>query len=583
MKRKLYITLSVAFFVLAACQKLDRELITDLNRQQLESSYTNVSNLLNGVYSELQEGFQNIDGAMMASATDEAEFVNETSTVQNFNNGSWNAISNPGGGIWAQYFRGIRKANNFLLLADNVNHDQYKLDPSPSAQSVYNTRLAEITRWKFEARFLRAFFYFELIKRYGGVPLMTTPLNESDVQGIKRATLQECVQFIANECDATASGLPAAYTATNSTDLSRVTKGAALALKSRLLLYAASDLWNTSSWAAGYTNPEYISLPAGDRAARWQAAADAAKAVIDIAGAAGYGLATNYSTLFRNFNVNEIIFTRRNTASNSFEVANFPIGFDRGQSGNSPSQDLVDAYEIKVNATTTAKFDWTNPAHTANPYATTGATARDPRLFLTVAVNNTNFSSVSGVTRPLETFTGGRDGKPTVNATKTGYYLRKYVNESINLTTNQTAVHSWIYFRLAEIYLNYAEALNEVSPGTAAIKTHYDLVRTRTGVAMPPLPAGLSQAEVRERIRNERRVEFAFEDHRAWDVRRWMIAPATLGSPLRGVDITKTGTAAFTYQPFVVETRTFLPRMYLYPIPQSELNIAKGLVQNPLW
>ncbi|HVF98176.1 MAG TPA: RagB/SusD family nutrient uptake outer membrane protein, partial [Flavisolibacter sp.] len=476
-----------------------------------------------------------------------------------------------------------RKANNFLLLADNVNHDQYKLDPSPSAQSVYNTRLAEIARWKYEARFLRAFYYFELIKRYGGVPLMTTPRNEGDVQGLKRNTLQECVQFISAECDSAATGLPTVYTATLSTDLSRATKGAALALKSRLLLYAASDLWNTPSWPAGYANPEYISLPVSDRGARWQAAADAAKAVIDIAAPAGYGLSTNYATLFRNFNVNEIIFTRRNTASNSFEIANFPVGFDRGQSGNGPSQDLVDAYEIKVNATTTAKFDWNNPVHAANPYATTGATARDPRLFLTVGVNNTNFSSVSGVTRPLEIFTGGRDGKPTVNATKTGYYLRKYVNESINLTTNQTAVHSWIYFRLAEIYLNYAEALNEATPGNAAIKTYYDLVRTRTGVAMPPLPAGLSQTEVRERIRNERRVEFAFEDHRAWDVRRWMIAPQALGGPLRGVDVTKTGATTFTYQPVVVETRTFLPKMYLYPIPQSELNIVTGLVQNPLW
>jgi hypothetical protein len=136
---------------------------------------------------------------------------------------------------------------------------------------------------------------------------------------------------------------------------------------------------------------------------------------------------------------------------------------------------------------------------------------------------------------------------------------------------------------LAEIYLNYAEALNEYNPGHADIKINYDRVRTRTGVAMPVLPAGLSQAEVRERIRNERRVEFAFEDHRAWDVRRWMTAPATLGAPLRGINITKTGTTTFNYAPFVVEQRVFLPKMYFYPIPEGELNISKGLVQNPMW
>ncbi len=390
------------------------------------------------------------------------------------------------------------------------------------------------------------------------------------------------MQFISDECDSAANNLPVVYSATASTDLSRVTKGTALALKARLLIYAASDLWNNPSWAAGYTSPLLVSLPSGDRNARWKAAADAAKAVIDLPGT-GYGLASNYSTLFRNFNVNEIIFTRRNGLSNNFEIANFPIGFDRGQSGNGPSQDLVDAYEIKTSSTTSIKFDWNNPAHAADPYATSGVTARDPRLFLTVGVNNTNFSSVSGVTRPLEIFTGGRDGKPTVNATKTGYYLRKYVNETINLTTGQTAVHSWIYLRLAEMYLNYAEALNEYSPGNPNIKIYYDLVRNRPGVLMPGLPAGLTQAEVREKIRNEDRVEFAFEDHRAWDVRRWMIATTTLGAPLRGVDIVKTGTTTFVYTPNVVEQRVFQPKMYLYPIPQSELNISQGLVQNPLW
>jgi len=130
--------------------------------------------------------------------------------------------------------------------------------------------------------------------------------------------------------------------------------------------------------------------------------------------------------------------------------------------------------------------------------------------------------------------------------------------------------------------LNYAEALNEYSPGHADIKINYDRVRSRPGVLMPGLPAGLSQAEVREKIRNERRVEFAFEDHRAWDVRRWMIAPSTLGAPLRGVDVTKAVTT-FSYTPIVVEQRVFQPKMYLYPIPQGELNISQGLVQNPLW
>jgi hypothetical protein len=581
MKNNIYFLITAAF-ILAGCQKLDREIITDLNQSQLKASYENVSRLLNGVYSEMQDGFQPIDGAMMASATDEAEFVNDNSAVQNFNNGSWNASNNPGGGAWISDFKGIRKANNFLVSADSINLDRYKLDPNAPSQSVYTTRLAEITRWKYEARFLRAFFYFDLVKKYGGVPIMKTAMSAEDIPSIKRNSLGECIQFISDECDSAAANLPVDYAATNSSDLGRATKGAALALKSRLLLYAASDLFNTPSWAGGFTDPLLISLPAGDREARWKAAADAAKAVIDLPGS-GYEQFYDYPTLFRSYDAREIIFCRRNDYSNAFELANFPVGFDRGQSGNLPSQNLVDAYDIKLSANISIPFDWNNPLHAANPYATSGPTKRDPRLFNTIAVNNSYFSTVPGVSRPLEIYTGGRDGKPLINATKTGYYLRKYVNESINISQGQSAIHSWIYFRLAEIHLNYAEALNEYNPGDPDIKKYYDKVRGRYQVEMPGLPGRLSQSDVRTKIRNERRIELAFEDHRAWDVRRWMIAPAVLGVQLRGVDIARNAGNSFTYTPSVVEPRSFEVKMYLYPIPQGELNISNNLVQNPLW
>jgi hypothetical protein len=220
-------------------------------------------------------------------------------------------------------------------------------------------------------------------------------MSEEDIPNVKRNTLQECIQFISDECDSAANNLPVVY-ATNATDLSRPTKGAALALKARTLLYAASDLWNNPSWAAGYPQPLLISLPSGDRAARWKAAADAAKAVLDLTGT-GYALLTNYTNLFRQFNNTEIIFTRRNGPSNTFEANNYPIGFG-GRGYTNPSQDLVDAYEIKASATSSVKFDWSNPAHAANPYATSGATARDPRLFLSILVNNAAYS-VPGISR----------------------------------------------------------------------------------------------------------------------------------------------------------------------------------------
>jgi hypothetical protein len=344
-----------------------------------------------------------------------------------------------------------------------------------------------------------------------------------------------------------------------------------------VLLYAASDLFNTTTWAGGYGNTELISLPGSNdpaiRRARWTAAAAAAKAVIDLPGT-GYVLHNNYRNLFINnsYTIREVIFSRRNSASNEFERANYPVGYDLGASGTTPSQNLVDAYEMS-NGT---RFDWNNPTHAANPYAN-----RDPRLGLNIILNNTTYKG-----RAVEAWIGGRDGQGVVNATRTGYYLKKYVNENLNLLLNNTSVKSWNIFRLAEIYLNYAEALNEVSSGNADIKRYVDLVRARTGVALPALPNGLSQADMRERIRNERRVELAFEDHRGWDVRRWMIGPQTLGAPLMGVDITRQGngtTATFQYKRVEVEKRVFESRMYLYPIPQNDLNVSTGLIQNPGW
>ena len=576
MKKNIQVLVVFLAGILGSCQELDRDFVTTIGQNEIEQSFTNVQALLSAIYADVPDGTVYIGGAaMMSSASDESEFTLETNAVQAFNSGSWNAINNPDL-VWGNYYRGIRKVNQFLLSTGKINLDPWKLDPSSSGQAVYNTNLAAIKRWTYEARFLRAYFYFELVKRYGGVPILNNALSlEDDFSKVQRNSLNECIQFITSECDSAAVQLPlngstAPYIA--ATDLGRVTKVAALALKSRVLLYAASDLFNTLSWAGGYSKPELISLPAGDRTARWKAASDAAKAVIDADALPALGA---YKSLFNTFNNGEIIFTRRNGASNQFEKNNSPIGFNLGLSGNTPSQELVDAYEVKVNATTAVRFDWNDPAMAANPYAN-----RDPRLGFSIVTNNSSFGTPA---RNVQLWTGGLDGKPIINASKTGYHLRKYQLESLNLQNGNTGVHSWIIFRYPEIYLNYAEALNEWSPGNSDVKKYVDLVRTRTGVAMPPLPAGLSQAEMRARIRNEKRVEFAFEDHRFWDVRRWMQGPEYFNKPLSGVEITRTGDNAFTYKPVKVEDRVFEAKMYLYPIPQSDINISKVLIQNPLW
>lgn len=564
MKHNILISGAMALFLLSGCEKLDREVITNITEKQVTESYQYTGYRQAALYTELPEGFLQVDRAMMASATDEAEYTQENANIQKFNNGSWNTYDNPDN-AWGKYYKSIRKVNQFLASSDSINLDTYRLSDDPSDQQIYQSRSAEIIRWKLEARFLRAFFYFELVKRYGGVPIFTSELNvQDDFANVERNTLEECIQFIVKECDEAAVGLPPKY---GDADLGRATKGAALALKSRVLLYAASDLFSDPSWAGGYGKPELISLT-GNRRDRWEAAANAAKAVLDIA-EAGYWVHWEYRPLFNTYNSPEIILTRRNGPSNEFEKANFPIGFDLGESGNTPSQNLVDAYEM----TDGTPFNWNNPAHAADPYAN-----RDPRLGFSVITNNTWFNS-----RNVELWAGGRDGKGIALASKTGYYLKKYLSEHTDLLQNRTSVHSWILIRTAEIFLNYAEALNEYDPGNPDIATYVNYVRRRSTVGMPALPAGLTQAQMREKIRNERRVEFAFEDHRTWDVRRWMQGPQYFGTPLRGVNITRNADGTFKYEPTIVEQRVFEPKMYLYPIPQGELFISPKLVQNPLW
>jgi starch-binding outer membrane protein, SusD/RagB family len=589
--KKIYILSLVAVLLSSSCEKLDREIITEKSKDVIDKSWDETFTKLTSIYAELPSGFSNVGGGMMASATDEAEHTAVGSSVQKFNTGNWNAYDNPDE-AWEKYYRGIRRANQFLASVNKVDLDRWRLDPAQA--TTYASKLADLKRWPFEVRFLRAYFYFELVKRYGGVPIFETEESAESFAIVKRNTFAECIKFITDECDATAAELPVVYPI--AADYGRITKGAALALKSRVLLYAASDLFNTATPYLSMSNSDdnkYICYTNYD-VARWQAAANAAKAVIDLAGA-GYALhahaASNpsYKVVFQSFVSPEILLSRRLGSSFTFESDNLPVGFNGAKGLTTPSQNLVDAYEVKNSSTSSEPFDWAKPAHAANPYAN-----RDPRLALSIITNDSRikpFASpfTSPEKRLVETFPGGLDARPLPNATKTGYYIRKYINEgALNLVNNTpvisgNTVHNWVLIRLPEIYLNYAEALNEYNPTSTDIATYVNRVRTRPGVDMPALvTTGLSQAQVREKIRHERRIELAFEDHRAWDLRRWKQGETYLGAPLRGVEIEKTATST-KYTPVTVETRVFTPRMYLYPIPQSDVNISRLIVQNPGW
>lgn len=553
----IYISAAISIaFTLSSCNGfLDREEDSFIDKTATFDSYNRTKQYLTYAYTLLPDGLNRFSReAMLASATDDAEFAIESAEIQQFNNGSWNALNNPDD-VWNRYYSGISKCCTLLENTNHVNLDISRLDPDKQVE--YANSLKDIRMWRAEARFLRAYFHFELLKRYGPIPIVTSTLSiNGNYENTPRPTMKEVVDFIAKECDIAADTLELTPWRNVNDAFGRATKGAALALKSRLLLYAASPLYVDFGDTNEANKPTDVAL--------WKSAADAAKAVIDLN---QYELASSYADLFKNdFQNKEYIFVRRYAANSDFEKSNFPVSFG-GKGGTNPSQNLVDDYEM-LDGT---PFDWNDPAKAAQPFEN-----RDARLGATILMNMAPFKG-----KKVATYPEGADASPNPNATKTGYYLRKFLNEDVNIQTGgSSSGHVIPLFRLAEIYLNYAEALNECDPTNPDIALYLNKVRNRASL---PNVSALSQEQMRTVIQHERRVELAFEEHRSWDVRRWKIASSTLGAPLMGVQIERKPLGGYTYMPVKVEQRVFQPKMYWYPIPQSEVLKLKQWKQNNGW
>ncbi|MFC2664435.1 RagB/SusD family nutrient uptake outer membrane protein [Prevotella histicola] len=556
--RYVFVSMAVgSAFTLCSCNDfLDREEDSFIDKTATFDSYNRTKQYLTYAYSLLPEGLNRFSGgALLGAATDDACFAIESSNIQQFNNGSWNALSNPDN-VWNRYFAGIAKCCTLLENSNHVNLDISRLDPAKRVE--YENNLKDIRMWRAEAHFLRAYFNFELLKRYGPIPIIKSTLDiNKDYSDTPRPTMKEVVEFIANDCDMAADSLELTPWRNMNDAFGRATKGAALALKSRLLLYAASPLYVDFGDIDEANKPSDATL--------WKAAADAAKAVIDLN---QYALAPAYDDLFKNdFQNKEYIFVRRYPSNSDFEKSNFPVSYG-GKGGTNPSQNLIDDYEM-LDGTA---FDWADPVKAAHPFEN-----RDERLLATVLMNGVLFKG-----KRIATYPGGADAMPNPNATKTGYYLRKFLNENVNIQTGGGSDgHVVPLFRLAEIYLNYAEALNEYDPTNPDIAVYLNKIRER--VSLPDVPSGLTQEQMRTLIHHERRVELAFEEHRFWDVRRWKVASSTLGAPVKGVKITQDDAGNFTYSPVQVEQRVFQPKMYWYPIPQSEVLKLHHWEQNKGW
>lgn len=536
MKFKILMICIIGITAISGCKKFDEYLdkaeTGGLSEKEVFGDYVQTERYLANVYSGLFNEWMPANSFTYAAASDEAKCpVIYFNGPQVFTRGLISPTHNPID-AWADLYASIRKINRFIE----------KIDEVPVLNASQSTGKA---RMKGEAYFLRANFYTELYKRYGGVPLVTKVLQISDDLNIPRNTEEEVVRFIVDDCNEATSMLPPVHTSAN---IGRATKGAAMMLKARVLLYAASLLHN----------------PSGD-VQKWERAATAAEDVMKLG---VYNVDGDYAGLFHKRTAPNIIF--QSTMNNTNWLKQMFVPSQNGTAWIQPLQNLVDDYEMKNGI---KPGDPGSGYDGNNPYAD-----RDPRFAASIIYNGSDWKGAA-----IQTYVGGLDGLVSAEGaqTQTGYYLRKLVDENGSISPdNRPGDHYWVYMRYEENLLNFAEAKNEtLSAPDNSVYEAINKVRTRVGIAMPGLPAGLTKVQMRERIRRERRIELAFEGHRFWDIRRWRIGKSVMREA-RGMRITSTGGGNFNYTPFLVESRIYEDAFDLYPIPQSERNRNTALGQN---
>jgi hypothetical protein len=538
MKKIIYILLIL--ITGSSCNKLELKPLDKLSETDIWNDQLLIKLYVNATYNTLQHGFQQ---DLLSAATDEAYNIHNWTNLRVVQTGAITAdnVEDIGGKV--NYF------NSAYNNIRNINVFFSKIDGAPGDNDFKNGV-------KGEMMFLRANLYANLIWRYGGVPLITKVFALNDDFKVSRASYDDCVKYIVNELDVAAGLLPSDQP---DDQQGRASGNACKALKSRVLLYSASELNN----------------PTHDKS-KWQAAADASQTLLN----AGYSLNPDYQGAFL-ANNKEIIFARYFTQGNNtnFNLEQGRNGSD-GWGAHNPTQNLVNAYEMKA----TGELPYIeqadgslllNPASGYDPNKPYDG--RDPRFDASILHDGSVWAG-----RETESFHGGKDspeGNQGFNSSLTSYYLKKFLIESIppaGSTVKPT--NPWIFFRYAEIMLNYAEAKFELGDEATA-REYLNKVRSRPSVSMPAVND--SGEKLKKRIQNERRVEFAFEEHRFFDVRRWKIANVTESKSLLGMNIQKSGSVK-TYAFAKVTDRVFKDANYLVPIPRAEIDKSQGAIpQNP--
>ena len=532
MKLLQLISILASCMLLFSCEKnvLDKNPLGEIDEGLVWTDVKLATLYVNKIYAEIPGGInRNMD-----CATDLGDEGHNWGSTQTWNIGDITQDYAPFQDGWYTCYTQIRAVNNLLVNAGTLKGSAEAID-----------------QLKGQAYFLRAYFYTQLVNLFGGVPLIDKPQALTDSLLVARNSYDECVGFISADLDKAVTLLPEQW---DGADVGRASKGAALALKSRILLSAASPLHNQ-----------------GNSSAKWQAASAAAKAVIDLN---VYSLYSDYYKLFHVDNNSEVIFDLQYAfpiRTQGAEYRNNPQGFQGAFGAQRPSQQLVDRYEMSNGKAIEEAGSGYDPD---NPYKD-----RDPRFYQSILYNGAPWRS-----RILETFADGANGpgqfdQYSTGGQMTGYYGRKFITETNPIIYGvDRSNNNWILIRYAEILLNYAEA--QIALGNFVEGRKYiNMVRTRAG--LPDLTTSLAGTDLMDKLRNERTVELSFEEIYFFDVRRWQLAEVLVGEPLNKMDITKTGTNQYTYEVNEMEDREWRPAFYYLPIPLDEINKNPNLQQNP--
>lgn len=587
-----------SLLLLGSCSKfLDTVPDNILTIDDVFKTRTNVIKYLGNIYQAMPNEFNqrfagNENSGNWTGAADEGKYTWDFNYSTNMNKSAWANTDGTVSAYWDNYYRAIRKATDFIQRIDGAT-------PEISA--------AEKTILKGEARALRAFYYYQLMRLYGPVVILgeeQIPVDATnDVVMKERSSFDDCVAFVVDQLDKAYTELPV-----TSAVAGKFTKPVVKAYKVQVLMLAASPLFNGNTDYAELKNDDGKNLISQTAdATKWTKAAAAAKEFITEFVPTTYDLyrATDADpfkaaylscrdVILQNWN-KEWIFGRSNSGYSfiRYDRTPFHAGYanQRGAGANGATQAQVDAYFMangKAITDPTSGYNATGFSNYRAPFDNTARSTfnqwvnREPRFYVGITYNNSVWLYPDQNTGNLiitnMEFNGNSGlAQSTSDVTPTGYIIRKGV-------ANTDDSRGCLYLRLGQIYLDYAEALNESNPADPDVLKYLNLIRERAGVPLygaTDIAAPATKEDMRNAIRAERRVELAFENVRYFETRRWKIAEQTDAGPFYGLDRTKSGTAF--YNKVLLETRVFRKRDYLFPIPANEVLRNPKLKQNTGW